>query len=104
MGKPAMNPTDFYNFLKELFNWDPERLAAFFTGCAVTVVVIFFAWWMYWRFFGRSRGQRMANLSRERRQLAEKNSELQSRNAELTHRLDSRESELQKLQYANEAL
>ncbi len=94
-----MNPLEWYNFVKELLNWDAERIAAFWTGCGVTLLLGFVAILLYRRFV-RRRGREQALVKVV--ELTREKAELQARITRLEAEAHSRELELHKLQQTSE--
>src|SRR5262245_22721303 len=118
MGIPErrnMNLTDLHNMLREVFRWEPDRMAAFAIGVIFCLAVGGLLYWFFGSWFRSSKNQNLIEvlemLRKERettqafcRGLQIENGELRQKTSELTANLRAQETEADNLRKTVDAL
>ncbi len=110
-----MSLSDLHNMLREVFRWEPDRMAAFVIGVIFCLALGGILYWFFGSWFRSSKSQNLNEvldmLRKERettqtlcRGLQTENGELRQKTSELTVNLRARETEAENLRQTADAL
>src|SRR5207245_6635984 len=110
-----MSLTDLHNMLREVFRWEPDRIAAFVIGIIFCIALGATLYWVYRSWFrfpkGQSANELLELLRKERettqgvcQRLQTENGQLHQEKSQLTADLRARETEIGGLRQVIDAL